>query len=124
VSTAQAPFLVEAVLIGLASIFGILVGKSGRPYSTVMLLIHLFFYMWLTFGFGFVVYGVATAHAPTSIWILVTVMGVAIAIQLVTAVLMLNAERAGKALPLVHIVSAILLGLSAIGAFVITGLRS
>jgi hypothetical protein len=124
VSTAQAPFLVAAVLTGLASIFGILVGKGGKPYSKVMLLIHLFFYIWLTIGFGFIVYGVSIASVAKIIWIAVTVMGVTIVIQLVTAVLMLNAENVGKALPLVHIVSAVLLFVSEIGAFIITGFRS
>jgi hypothetical protein len=123
VSTAQAPFLVSAVLTGLAAVFGILVGRGGKPYRKVTLLIHLFFYIWLTIGFGFVVYGVSIASATKTIWIAVTVMGVTIVIQLVTAVLMLNAERVGKVLPLVHIVSAVLLGLSEIGAFIATGLR-
>lgn len=113
-----------AVLTGLASIFGILVGKSGKPYGKVTLMVHLFLYIWLTFGFGFIVYGVSIASVTKTIWIAIWVMGVTIVIQLVTAVLMLNGERVGKALPLVHIVSAIVLGLSAMGAFVITGLRS
>ena len=124
VSTAQAPFLVEAVLTGLAAVFGILVGKGGKPYGKVTLLIHLFFYVWLTVGFGFIVYGVSIASATTIVWILLAVMGVTIVIQLVTAVLMLNSEKVGKALPLVHIVSAVLLGLAGIGAFIITGLRT
>ena len=124
VSTAQAPFLVEGVLTGLAAVFGILVGKGGKPYGKVTLLIHLFFYVWLTVGFGFIVYGVSIASATKIVWILVAVMGVTIVIQLVTAVLMLNSEKVGKPLPLVHIVSAVLLGLAAIGAFIITGLRS
>jgi hypothetical protein len=123
-STAQAPFLVAAVLTGLTSIFGILVGKGGKPYGTVKLLIHLFFYVWLTFGFGFIVYGVSIASAPKIIWILLAVMGAAIVIQLVTAVLMLNAERVAKGIALVHIASAVVLGLSEIGAFIITGLRT
>jgi hypothetical protein len=123
VSPAQAPFLVAAVLTGLAAIFGILVGKGGKPYGNVRLLIHLFFYVWLTVGFGFIVYGVSIANPTKMIWIAVAVMGVTIVIQLVTAVLMLNAERVGKALPLVHISSAVLLGLSEIGAFIVTGLH-
>jgi hypothetical protein len=124
VSTAQAPFLVAAVLTGLASIFGILVGKGGKPYGKVKLLVHLFFYIWLTFGFGFIVYGVSLVSASKIVWIAIWVMGITIVIQLVTAVLMLNAQRVGKALPLVHIVSAVLMGLSEIGAFIATGLRS
>jgi hypothetical protein len=123
-STAQAPFLVAAILTGLASIFGVLVGRGGKPYGKVTLLIHLFFYIWLTIGFGFIVYGVSIASATQIIWIAVTVMGVTIVIQLVTAVLMLNAEKVGKALPLVHIASAAVLGLSEITAFIATGLRS
>jgi hypothetical protein len=108
----------------MASIFGILVGRGGKPYRRVTLLVHLFFFIWLTIGFGFVVYGVSIASATTIIWVLVALMGVTIVIQLVSAVLMLNAEKVGKALPLVHIVSAVLLGLSAIGAFIFTGLRA
>ena len=119
----QAPFLVEAALTGLAAVFGILTGKGGKPYGKVNLLIHLFFYVWLTFGFGFIVYGVAIAHVTQTIWVLVTVMGIMIVIQLFTAVLMLNAEKVGKGLPLVHIVTAFVLGISEIGAFIIAGLR-
>jgi hypothetical protein len=37
---------------------------------------------------------------------------------------MLNAVKVGKALALIHIVSAILLAVSRIGAFIVTGLRS
>jgi hypothetical protein len=124
ISAAQAPFLVAGVLTGLASIFGILAGKSGKPYSKTVLLVHLFFYIWLTVGFGFIVYGVPIANATKMIWIAVSLMGVTIVMQLVSAVLMLNSEKVGRALPLVHIASAVVLGLAEISAFIAAGLRS
>jgi hypothetical protein len=40
---ALAPFVVEGLLIIVAAVFGFLVGKKGKPYGIVKLVVPLFF---------------------------------------------------------------------------------
>jgi len=101
-------------------VVGILLGRAGRPYGKVKLIIHLFLFAWLTVGFGFIVYGLSATHVMKVIWIPVAVMGLTILTQLVTGILMLASK---KAPPMIHMSSAILLLLSDACAFIITGLR-
>ena len=123
-NTAQLPFLVEGILILAAMTFGILLGRTGKPYGKVKLVIHLFLFVWLSVGFAFILYGLFKINVMKVTWIPVAMMGLTILIQSVTGILMLASKKAGKALPKIHTVSAILMVLSDICVFVITGLRS
>jgi hypothetical protein len=105
-----------------AGIFGILLGRAGKPYGKVKLFIHLFFFVWLAVGFGFIF--AVTIKAMTPTLVPVAIMGLTILTQLVVGTLMLASKKAGKALQTIHISSAILMVLSDICAFIITGLRS
>jgi len=120
----QLPFLVEGILIPACMIFGILLGRGGRPYGRVKLVIHLFLFVWLTVGVGFILYGVFIISVMRPISIPVSMMGLFVLTQLVTGILMLASKKVGNALPRIHVSSAILMLLADICAFVITGLRS
>ena len=86
-NTAQLPFLVEGILMLTAGTFGILLGRAGKPYGKVKLVVHLFFVLWFSVGFGFITYGILTMSSATKgIWIPVAVMGLAILTQLVTGI--------------------------------------
>ncbi len=119
----QLPFLAEGILMITAMIFGLLLHRAGKPYGKVKLVIHLFFFVWFTVGFGFIVYGLFTMKATEGIWIPVAIMGLAILTQLVTGILMLASGKTGKAFPNIHLSSAILMFLSDVCAFFIAGIR-
>jgi hypothetical protein len=119
-SRAQPPFLVGGILILAAMAVGILLGRAGKPYGTVKLIIHLFLFAWFSVGFAFIVYGVAIANVTKVIWIPVAVMGLMILTQLFTGALMLASK---KTPPVIHLSSAILMILSDACAFIIAGLH-
>ena len=120
-NTTQLPFLVEGILMATAIVFGILLGKAGKPYGKVKVVIHLFLYTWLTVGFGFIFAG--TLKAMTAILVPVTLIGLAVLTQPVTGIIMMSSKKAGKVLPRIHVVSAILMVLSDICAFILAGAR-
>ena len=123
-NTTQLPFLVEGLLILTAMIFGVLLDRAGKPYGKVKLVIHLFFVLWFFVGFVFILNELFKIHVATVTWIPVALMGLMILTQLVTGILMLISEKAGRTLPRVHVISAILLLLSDICVFIVTGNRS
>jgi hypothetical protein len=124
-NTTQLPFLVEGILMLTAGIFGIMLGRAGKPYGKVKLVVHLFFVLWFTAGFGFIAYGIFTmSNATKGIWIPVSVMGLAVLTQLFTGIRMLASKKTEKPLQVTHISSAILMVLSDICAFIIAGIRS
>lgn len=121
----QLPFLVEGILMFTAGVFGILLSRAGKPYGKVKLVVHLFFFTWLTVGFGFIAYGIFTMNSGANgLRIPVTLMGLAILTQLVTGILMLAFQKAGKVFPKVHLFSAITMLLSDLSAFILAGFRS
>jgi hypothetical protein len=122
-NTTQLPFLVEGILMLAAGIFGILLDRAGKPFGKVKLGIHLFFFVWLSVGSGFILYGLLAMNAMQVIWIPVGIMVLMILIQLITGIILLASKTIGK-LPKIHLVSAILMVLSDIGAFIIAGFRS
>jgi hypothetical protein len=119
----QLPFLVEGVLILAAMTFGILLDRKGKPYGKVKLVIHLFFALWFTVGFCFILYGLSKGAATRVVWVPVDVMGLTILIQLVTGIVMLTSKKAGMPFPKIHLFSAIVLLVSDICAFILTGLH-
>ncbi len=124
-NSTQLPFLVEGILILIAGIFGILLHRSGKPYGKVKLVVHLFFVLWFSVGFGFITYAILTMSSATKgIWIPVAVMGLAILTQLVTGILMLASKKAIASLPNVHLFSASVIALCDVCAFIMAGFRS
>jgi hypothetical protein len=117
----QLPFLVEGILMVTAIIFGIMLSKAGKPYGKVKVVIHLFLYTWLTVGFGFIFAG--TLKAMTVILVPVILFGLAVLTQPVTGIMMMVSKKTGKVLPRIHLVSAILMVLSDICAFIVAGAR-
>ena len=120
-NTTQLPFLVEGILTLAAMVFGILLSRKEKPYGKVKMVIHLFLFAWLSVGFGFILYGLSRGNAVKAIWIPIAIMGLLILTQLVIGIVIMAFRKAGKALPMIHLISAILLVLSDIGAFIITG---
>jgi len=117
----QLPFLVEGILILATILVGYFLGKKGKPYGKVKLVIHIFFYLWFTMGFVFIARALYTAKTATVIWDPVIIMGLAILTQLVTGTVMLASKKVGKTLTAIHVTSAILLLLSDVCAFFIAG---
>jgi len=123
-TTPQIPFLVEGILILAAGLFGILLGRAGKPRGKVKVAFHLFFFLWFTVGFAYIASGLFSIVVPIILWVPVVIMGLMILFQLLTGILMLSIKKVGRTLPLIHIISAILLFLSDVSAFVLTGLHS
>jgi len=123
-NAAQLPFLVEGILILTTMVLGVLIGRAGKPYGKVKLGIHLFLYLWFTVGFAFVASALLIGNISNLTWGLVAVMGLAILTQLVTGIWMSVSKNPGKALPKIHGVSALLLVVSDVVAFLLTGISS
>jgi hypothetical protein len=119
----QLPFLVEAVLILVAMAIGVFLDRAGRPFGKVKLGFHIFFALWFTVGFGFILYGISRASVSALVWIPVALMGLAILGQLVTGILML-AGKTARAYVNTHLVSAIVLLLADACAFFLAGKAS
>lgn len=117
----QLPFLAEGLLVLAAAVFGFLLDRRGKPFGPVKVIIHLFFFAWFSVGFGFIFAGVLSAKTTAGIPALVAVMGAMILAQLATGIVMLASKRVGKALPMVHLASAIVLLLADVTAFFLAG---
>ncbi len=117
----QLPFLVEGILILVAMTFGIFLQRTGKPYGKVKLVFHLFFFAWFTVGYAFILYSFSAAGKSVIMWIPVAAMGLMILSQLVVGILMLTVKQRAKAFPVIHLISAILLLVSDICAFIIAG---
>jgi hypothetical protein len=123
-NSTQIPFLAEAILMLAAGTFGILLDRAGKPYGKVKLVVHLFLFAWLTTGFGFILYGLSAINIMKVISIPVALMGLTILTQLVVGIPMIASKKRGKVLTKIHLVSAILMLLSDICAFIIAGIPS
>ena len=119
----QIPFLAEFILMTVALIYGILLHRKGKPYGKVKLVVHIFFYVWLTVGYCFITYELAGTNVVNALWIPVVVIGLMIVAQLVTGILAIVFRKVGKVLPNIHLATAIVMILSDICAFIIAGLR-
>jgi hypothetical protein len=123
-NTIQLPFLVEGIIILAAMLFGVLLDRAGKPYGKVKLVIHLFFVLWFFVGFVFILRELFKIDVARVTWIPIALMGLMILTQLVTGISMLISEKAGRILPRIHVTSAILLLLSDVCVFIISGNRS
>jgi len=117
----QLPYLAEGILILASMTLGFLLRRAGKPYGKVKLIIHLFFVLWFTIGFGFVLYGHINMSGTKATRVPVAVMGLMVLTQFVTGILMLASKRSGKTLPRIYLLSAMLLLLFDISALIITG---
>ncbi len=99
-----APFIAEGIIILAGATFGFLLGRKGKPYGKVKLIVHLFFFLWFSLGYCFILSG--TIKAMSSTLIPVIVMGVALLCQLIAGIVMLARKETGKTLPTIHKVSA------------------
>ena len=50
-----APYIVEGIIILACAVFGFLLEKKGKPYGKVKLISHLFFFLWFSLGYYFIV---------------------------------------------------------------------
>ncbi len=121
---AQLPFLVEGILLLTAMVFGLLLHIGGKPYGKVKLAIHLFFFLWFTVGFAFILHGLFTMSVIKAIWIPIAIMGLAVLAQPVSGIVIMASKKAGNALPKTHLFFAVLMILSDISAFIISGLHA
>jgi hypothetical protein len=118
-TAAQAPFLVEGLLIVVAMVLGGFLGRKAQPYGKVKLSFHLFFWLWFSLGYYYVAQGLfggswnATEAA-------VLVMGLALAVQIATGITMLVQKPRAAWLPKAHGVSAsVLLLADVVGFFLV-----
>lgn len=120
-NTVQLPFLVEAILILAAGTFGFFLRRGGRPWGKVKLVAHLFFYLWLAVGYGYVVYGLTMTSVPAAVWFPALLMGTAVVAQVATGIVMLASKVVGRALLRTHVTSAVVMILSSLGGLVVGG---
>jgi len=119
----QLPFLAEGLLILATVIAGTALGKAGKPYGKLKLVIHIFLYLWFTTGLGFIVYGLSTATATVDhrIWGLVVLMCLMDLTQLGTGISMIATRHKGKTRPMIHITSAFVMAFADVCAYFIAG---
>ncbi|MGA2142274.1 MAG: hypothetical protein ABSG94_07615 [Brevinematales bacterium] len=120
----QLPFLVEGIIILIAGILGIFLHRAGKPYGKVKVAFHIFFFLWFSVGFGFIFTSILKMGSETKgILIPVSIMGLAILVQLVTGIKILASKKTGNIFPKIHLFSAITMVLSDICAFIMAGIR-
>jgi hypothetical protein len=120
-NVALAPFIVEGLIIIAGAIFGFLLGKKGKPYGKAKLIFHLFFFLWFSVGYYFIFAG--TIKAPSSAFVPVIVMGMALVCQLIVGIMMLAGAAVGKTLPTIHKVSASLMLLADICGLILVAVQ-
>lgn len=120
----QVPYLVEGILILASMISGILLGRAGKPYGKVKLVIHLFLSLWFTVGVAYILYGQFTVNGTKVTWIPDAIMGLMVLTQLVTGIQMMVSRTSGTALPRIHFISTVLMLLTDLCAFVVAGYLS
>ncbi len=120
-NAALAPFIVEGILILAGAIFGFLLGKKGKPYGKVKIIFHLFFFLWFTIGYYFILAGTIKTMSPTLVPVIV--MGIALLCQLIAGIMMLARKETGKTLPTIHKASAAVMLLADICGLVIVAVH-
>jgi len=118
---ALAPFIGEGLLILAAAFLGVLLGRGGKPYGRVKLIIHLFFFLWFSTGYYFILAG--TMKSMSSALIPVAVMGIALLCQLIAGTLMLARKQAPGALRVMHGISASVMFLADICGLVLIAIN-
>jgi hypothetical protein len=120
----QLPFLAEGLLILATVVAGTILGRAGKPYGKLKLVVHIFLYLWFTTGLGFIVYGLSTttARVDNRIWVLVLLMCLMDLIQLGTGISMIASRRTGKTRPMIHITSMFVMAFADVCAYFIAGI--
>ena len=113
----QLPFFVEGLIVFAAALFGIFLGRKGKPYGKVKLSFHLFFFLWFTLGYGFIATSVFSTGPKPLTALCVTMLGLGTLTQLVTGIRMLAKKTVGSTLPRVHALSVVVMLLADLGAF-------
>lgn len=116
----QLPFLVEGVLLIVAMVLGVFLGRKGKPYGKVKVSFHLFFFLWFTMGYYYIAQGLFSG-AHLALDVTVAVMGVSLLVQLGSGLVLLFAKQANRMLPKVHGTSACLVLASDLVALVLAG---
>jgi len=117
----QLPFLVEGILVIVCMIFGLLLSKAGKPYGKIKLVIHLFFFLWFSVGFGFISYGVFVTNIIQALWIPVAIMGLMLFVQLATGAFLLFSKNAKRSLARIHLIAASVMLVVDVISFIISG---
>jgi hypothetical protein len=120
-NVALAPFVVEGLLILAAAFFGISLGRRGKPYGKIKLIIHLFFFVWLSTGYFFILVG--TLKSMSSAFVPVAIMGIALVCQLIAGILMLMRKRGPGVLRVIHGISASVMLLADICGLVLVAIH-
>lgn len=118
---ALAPFIVEGTLVVFAGLFGFLLRRSGRPLGKVKLGFHLFFFVWLAFGYYYIL--AASLGTGPALLACVLLMGLGLLVQLVAGILLLAARQPEPRLRSLHKVSAFVILIADLGALLLTALR-
>lgn len=120
-NAAQLPFLVEAILIGIAMVLGVLLGRKAKPYGKVKLSFHLFFFLWFTMGYYYVSMSLFAGQPWKVSDTMIVVMGIALATQIMTGLFLLFSRTRPRPLPIVHGASATLLIVADVVGLVLVG---
>jgi len=101
----QIALTVEAVLIIVAMLFGWWVSRKRQPYGKGKVGVHLFFFLWFSTGYGFIATSPSLTTAPVVVVASIVVMGLALAVQLGTGLVMLVRPPTQPLLPRIHLVA-------------------
>jgi hypothetical protein len=117
----QLPFLVEALIILAAAGFGWFIRRAKRPYRAWKVVVHLFFFAWFSMGYWYITEGLTFHSYKPLLAVLTIVVGLAIAVQIVTGLVLLFAKTSRQRLPAVHLTSAVVMLASDLAALVAAG---
>ncbi len=118
----QLPFLVEAGILLVAMILGAFLGRKAKPYGKVKLGFHLFFFLWFSMGYYFLMQILFTPRVWSGVGIAVAVMGLALVTQVVTGLILLLTKKPNKMLPILHGGSAVVLLIVDVTALFLAGI--
>lgn len=86
--------------------------EGGRPS---------FFFAWFSLGYWFITEGLTFQHLGAVLVGLAAVVGLAIAVQIVTGLVLLFSKKSRQRLPVVHLISAVVMLVSDLAALVAAG---
>jgi fucose 4-O-acetylase-like acetyltransferase len=117
----QLPFLVEALIILAAAAFGWFIRRAKKPYRAWKVTVHLFFFAWFSMGYWYITEGLSFQSYTLVLGILTGIVGLAIAVQIVTGLVLLFSKTSRQRLPAVHLGSAVVMLVSDLAALVAAG---
>ncbi len=114
-------FAVEALIILAAAVVGWFIRRAKKPYRAWKVIVHVFFFAWLFMGYWYITEGLTFQSYKPLLAVLTIAVGVMMAVQFVTGLVMLFSKKSRQRLPAVHLGSAIAVLIFDLAAMVAAG---